>query len=71
MESVQEIQRALEHLPSQQKWQIAQWLLEELQGASTEAMENGKVPITKSNLQPDYAGRRKQIFGDKVVPNLI
>jgi hypothetical protein len=72
MENVQEIQRALEHLPSEQKWQIAQWLLEELEeasqtGAGTHSPEDsaGVLP------QPDYGGRRQRIFGEKVLPNMV
>ena len=65
MTSVIEIEAALHQLPQQEKWQIARWLLDDLEA-------NGDLPasLTPRPL-PDYAARRRRIFGNKVLPNLV
>jgi hypothetical protein len=62
---IQEIENALQELPTEQKWEVAHWLLAELD----EAAERSQSPAC-SKL-PDYAARRRQIFGDKVLPNMV
>jgi hypothetical protein len=72
MSSVLEIERALEQLPREQRWEIARWLLEDLHNA---ALGNGasKSDIGDSQTTPplpDYSARRRKIFGNKVLPNM-
>jgi hypothetical protein len=71
MSKVQEIQSALQELPPQQKWEVACWLLDELDGrtggqAEVSIPNGGPAPPL-----PDYAARRRRIFGDKVLPNMV
>lgn len=69
MSKVQEIESALKQLPAQEQWKVARWLLDELEGgvSSTVTGQNGgHVPAL-----PDYAARRRRIFGDKVLPNMV
>ena len=69
MSNVLEIEAALRQLPMQDQWQIARWLLDEL-----EENGHGKTdsPITVgSSPLPDYAGRRRHIFGKKILPNMV
>lgn len=69
MSKVLEIESALRQLPAQDQWEIARWLLaalEEKTGAAAKGQHGGSVPAL-----PDYAARRRQIFGDKVLPNLV
>ena len=63
----------LKQLPPQQRWEIARWLLEDLQeGALDHAEgkgsgENGeRIPSL-----PDYSARRRRIFWSKVLPNMV
>ncbi len=67
MSSVQEIEQALRQLPRQERWEVARWLLEDLQDATLSHPENGTVTPTL----PDYSPRRQRIFGDKVLPNMV
>lgn len=66
---VQEIETALRQLPAQERWEIARWLLDELEDATGSAA-NGPNGSTAPAL-PDYAARRRRIFGDKVLPNMV
>ena len=64
MSSVLEIEEALKQLAPQERWEIAHWLLEDLQGEALPHAE-GKVSgdKEKQNLAlPDYSSRRRQIF---------
>lgn len=73
MSSVQEIETALQQLPPQERWEIARWLLEDLQRSplrQTEAYNSGENATPTAPL-PDYAARRQRIFGDKVLPNMV
>ncbi len=69
MNGVVEIETALRQLSRQDKWQIARWLLKDLE-------ENGhgpaaeRAPVTAVPL-PDSATRRRRIFGEKVLPNMV
>lgn len=73
MNRVLEIEQALRQLPPQERWEIARWLLEDLQeGALSHAEgkgpgDNGK----RTPLLPDYSARRRRIFGSKVLPNMV
>jgi hypothetical protein len=64
-----EIEKALRGLSPHDRWQIAHWLLEDLE-------TNGHAPggaeaIHAPTVLPDYAARRRRIFGEKVLPNLV
>jgi hypothetical protein len=69
MNGVVEIESALRQLPRQDKWQIARWLLEDLEengaGKAAEGTPGAPVPL------PDYSARRRRIFGEKVLPNMV
>jgi hypothetical protein len=67
--SVQEIESALKQLPAQERREIARWLLDELEEevGTTVAAQNGD----HAPALPDYAARRRRIFGDKVLPNMV
>ena len=73
MNSVLEIEQALKELPPQERLEIARWLLEDLQeGTLSHAEgkgsgENGE----RTPPLPDYSARRRRIFGDKVLPNVV
>jgi hypothetical protein len=69
MSKVQEIETALRQLPAQEQWQVALWLLDELEegaGGTEKSQNGGQAPTL-----PDYAARRRRIFGDKVLPNMV
>ena len=69
MTNVVEIEAALHQLPRQAKWQVARWLLEDLEAQGDTPADDGSPP---AHLPlPDYAARRRRIFGDKVLPNLV
>jgi hypothetical protein len=66
---VQEIESALKQLPVQEQWEVARWLLDELEGGvsgTVTGRNGGHVPAL-----PDYAARRRRIFGDRVLPNMV
>jgi hypothetical protein len=69
MNSILEIENALGKLPEADKWEIARWLLEDLEENARKQRsveESGQLP-----QQPDYGARRRRIFGDKVLPNMV
>jgi len=69
MSKVLEIESALRQLPAQDQWEVARWLLDALEertGTAAKGQNGGSVPAL-----PDYAARRRQIFGDKVLPNMV
>jgi hypothetical protein len=69
MSKVLEIEAALRQLPAQEQWEVARWLLDALEegnGSASKGQNGGSVPAL-----PDYAARRRQIFGDKVLPNMV
>lgn len=68
MSTVGEIESALKELPLPQAQEIALWLEKYLgQQASSNATSTKPGAVTL----PDYATRRRMIFGDKVLPNMI
>ena len=69
MSKVLEIQSALRQLPSREQWEVARWLLDELEegnGHAANGQNDDSVPAL-----PDYAARRRRIFGDKILPNMV
>ena len=73
MNRVLEIEMALRQLPPQERWEIARWLLEDLQESNVSHAEGkgsgdngGRTPPL-----PDYSARRRRIFGSKVLPNMV
>jgi hypothetical protein len=73
MNSVLEIEMALRQLPPQERWEIARWLLDDLQDG---ALSHAAGPGSGDNGQktpplPDYSARRRRIFGSKVLPNMV
>ena len=68
--SVSEIEEALRQLTPQERLEIANRLLENLQES---ALTTGEVKETGGQPAqlPDYASRRRQIFGDKILPNMV
>jgi hypothetical protein len=73
MNSVLEIEKALEQLPTQERWEIARWLLEDLQEGTlshAKGNDNGDNGERIPPL-PDYSARRRRIFGSKVLPNMV
>lgn len=69
MSNVQEIEAALRQLPAQERREVARWLLDELE-EETDSTATGHSGNCTSVL-PDYAGRRRRIFGNKVLPNMV
>jgi len=73
MNSVLEVEQALRQLPPEDRWEVARWLLEDLQehtASQTPAKSSGEASPTSPEL-PDYSARRRRIFGDKVLPNMV
>jgi hypothetical protein len=71
--SVLEIEMALRQLPPRERWEIARWLLEDLLESNLSPIEGhgsgdngGPAPPL-----PDYSARRRRIFGNKVLPNMV
>jgi hypothetical protein len=73
MNSVLEIEQALKQLPPHERWEIARWLLEDLQEGTLDHAENkGSGGNGDPTLKlPDYSARRRRIFGSKVLPNMV
>jgi hypothetical protein len=68
MSTVAEIEAALKQLPVQEAQNIARWLqkyLEHLGDTKTPSASQTRLTL------PDYAARRRMIFGDKVLPNMV
>lgn len=66
-----EIKEALKALPSEAKWEIAQWLLAELHEASAEEPISSGRSAGSNAIHPDYAQRRREIFKDQTIPNIV
>ena len=68
MSTVMEIESALKELPLQDVQVIANWVqtyLEQQGSAKSQSAPQESVRL------PDYAARRRMIFGDKVLPNMV
>lgn len=68
MSTVLEIEAALKELPVQDAQAIAQWLQRYL---DRQGVTNAASPPQGRVKLPDYAARRRMIFGDKVLPNMV
>ena len=67
MSTVAEIEAALKQLPMQEAQEIAQWPQKYLEHQG----ETKTASASQRRLKlPDYAARRRMIFGDKVLPNM-
>jgi len=72
MTSVLDVEKALRQLPPEDRWKIARWLLADLEehtASRTTAANSDEA--TQTPLLPDYSARRRRIFGDKVLPNMV
>lgn len=80
MNEVADIEAALRQLPRRDTWEIARWLLDYLE-TNGEGDNMAEIPLggiatfsgqtTLPNKLPDYTARRLQIFGEKVLPNMV
>lgn len=68
---VLELEKALLELPEEERWEIACWLLETLRHDSVSQPASANAGPTTVQPIPDYAERRRRIFGEKVLPNMI
>ena len=68
MITVVEIESALKQLPVQDAQAIAQWLQKYLDRRHPTPPPSARPLSVKL---PDYAARRRIIFGDKVLPNMV
>jgi hypothetical protein len=68
VKTVLEIEQAIQQMPAQQRWEIARWLLDGLRGTPN---PQGGTNVVQAGALPDYSARRRRIFGDKVLPNLV
>jgi hypothetical protein len=69
MNGVTGIESVLRQLSREDKWRVARWLLEDLEkGGQDQAGET--IPVVPVPL-PDYAARRRRVFGEKVLPNMV
>jgi len=66
MGKVLEIKAALRQLTAQDQWEVARWLLDALEAGNVRTPNGGRV-----SALPDYAARRRRIFGDKVLPTMV
>lgn len=67
MSTAAEIETALKGLPLQDAHAVAQWL----QIYLDQQIVNHTPPPPAPLRLPDYAARRRSIFGDKVLPNMV
>jgi hypothetical protein len=68
MGNIPELERALKDLPMDKKWEVAQSLLQELHDASLNLSEAEQRTVAQL---PDYEQRRRAIFGDQIVANMV
>jgi hypothetical protein len=73
MNSVLDVEKALRQLPPEDRWEVARWLLDDLQEHTvSHAIAKSSDETTQSPPPlPDYSARRRRIFGDKVLPNMV
>jgi hypothetical protein len=73
MSSILEIEKVLRQMSLDDRWEIARWLLDDLQEHTSNrahAENSGDNGQATTGL-PDYAARRRRIFGNKVLPNMV
>ena len=68
MSTVVEIESALKELPLPQAQEISLWLERYI---GQQAFSKNASPQPATVRLPDYATRRRMIFGDKTLPNMI
>ena len=68
MSTVVEIESALKELPLPQAQEIARWLERHIEHQASSKAASTKPAAVKL---PDYATRRRMIFGDKELPNMV
>ena len=75
MNSVLEIEKALRQMPPEDRWEVARWLIDDLQ---EQTVSHGETKISDADADgettlplPDYGARRRRIFGSKVLPNMV
>jgi len=68
MSTVLEIESALEELPLEQAQEIARWLETHISQRASSKTAFSKPAAVKL---PDYATRRRILFGGKVLPNMV
>jgi hypothetical protein len=73
MSSVLEIEKALQQLPREERWEIARWLLDDLHESTLSNGDGKSAEVADQMTQPlpDYSARRRRIFGSKVLPNMV
>ena len=73
MNSVLDVEKALRQLPPEDRWEVARWLLDDLQEhtASHATVKNSDETAQTPPPLPNYSARRRRIFGDKVIPNMV
>ena len=73
MNSVLDVEKALRLLPTEDRWEVARWLLDDLQEhtASRATAKSSDETAKPPPPLPDYSARRRRIFGDKVLPNMV
>jgi hypothetical protein len=73
MNSVLEIENALRQMPPEDRWEVARWLLDDLeeQAASQAGAKGSEGNGQATPPLPDYGARRRQVFGSKVLPNMV
>ena len=73
MNSVLDVEKALRQLPPEDRWEVAPWLLDDLQEhASSQAVARSSDETAQAPPPlPDYSARRRRIFGSKVLPNMV
>jgi hypothetical protein len=73
VKSVLDVEKALRQLPPEDRWEIARWLLDDLQEhtASHATANSSDETVQTPPALPDYSARRRRIFGDKVLPNMV
>ena len=71
MSTVVEIEAALKGLPLEQTQEIARWLEVYLHQQGQRAVSRPASGSSSPGALPDYATRRRMIFGEKVLPNMV
>jgi len=73
MNSVLEVENALRQMSPEDRWEVARWLLDDLQ-EHTSSLADAKSSDDNGQAAPplpDYSARRRRVFGSKVLPNMV
>ena len=68
MSTVTEIESALKELPLPEAQKLAQWLQRYVDQQTADKTTRASQASVRL---PDYAARRRNILGDKVLPNMV